>query len=153
MNIWGPPFIHYKSLNNTWSCSPHRSSPSPGTDLFQKRVSPFVFLRVYSMSADKYPESSLIMVNPHIDLCFDLDLAITAVDNTSEISKSTSMVSTMPTVTPPAEACTVCKEGYQENEDGKQLPCGHVYHDGCITSWLSLSHSCPLCRRCVSSQN
>lgn len=43
--------------------------------------------------------------------------------------------------------CSVCWESFQSNETVKALPCGHVYHQKCIDTWLlrfaSLS-SCPL---------
>ncbi|MCL7039256.1 hypothetical protein MKW94_025501 [Papaver nudicaule] len=26
------------------------------------------------------------------------------------------------------------------------MPCNHVYHANCISSWLSRYNSCPLCR-------
>lgn len=123
----------------------------PPLSLIDKTPSINISLCLCVCMAAKSPESSL-MVNRHIDLCFDLDLAITAVDDTSEISKSTSMVSTMPTVTV-VDACTVCREGFQSGEGGKQLPCGHVYHAGCIASWLSLRNSCPLCRCSVPGED
>lgn len=101
--------------------------------------------------AAKPPQLSLLVANPHIDLCFDLDLAMTWVENTTEISMSSSIVSAMPSVTAADDACTVCREGFEYGEAGKQLPCGHAFHPGCIASWLSLSSSCPLCRRRVSA--
>lgn len=57
--------------------------------------------------------------------------------------------------------CTICLEdiGHEDysqvNESNsieldplvRQLPCGHVYHDECITPWLTRRHpSCPLCK-------
>lgn len=51
--------------------------------------------------------------------------------------------------------CTVCMEGFKsstgsDGDDGKIIPCGHVYHVDCIAKWLSLYSSCPLCRSVVS---
>ncbi|KAM7527900.1 hypothetical protein LguiB_031310 [Lonicera macranthoides] len=58
----------------------------------------------------------------------------------------------MPKVTA-VGACTICMDGLQSsNGIGKQVPCGHVYHPTCITKWLSLQHSCPLCRSNFSGQ-
>lgn len=27
-----------------------------------------------------------------------------------------------------------------------KLPCGHAFHDGCVSSWLKMSEKCPTCR-------
>ncbi|KAA8534923.1 hypothetical protein F0562_029861 [Nyssa sinensis] len=99
------------------------------------------------------PESKTISNTP-IDRVFDLDLALTVVDNSDsgikEVSKSNSLVShDMPTVTA-VGVCTICMEGFQSGTGGKQVPCGHVYHATCITKWFSLHNSCPLCRCEVS---
>ncbi|KAK4756946.1 hypothetical protein SAY87_007073 [Trapa incisa] len=42
--------------------------------------------------------------------------------------------------------CSVCMEGFCRVDSGRRIPCGHVYHADCITTWLSLGDSCPLCR-------
>lgn len=39
--------------------------------------------------------------------------------------------------------CLICREGM---EDGKKLPCSHVFHLGCLRMWLQHQQSCPLCR-------
>lgn len=42
--------------------------------------------------------------------------------------------------------CAVCKETVSVDEEAKQLPCDHLYHADCITPWLQIRASCPLCR-------
>lgn len=39
--------------------------------------------------------------------------------------------------------CSICLE---EWETGKEMPCGHKFHGGCIERWLRIHGSCPLCR-------
>ncbi|XP_044474976.1 uncharacterized protein LOC123202887 [Mangifera indica] len=45
--------------------------------------------------------------------------------------------------------CTICSEKFCANDGLNQIvqmPCGHVYHEGCIIKWLEISNMCPLCR-------
>jgi E3 ubiquitin-protein ligase synoviolin len=39
--------------------------------------------------------------------------------------------------------CLICRENMEE---GKKLPCSHVFHLGCLRMWLQHQQSCPLCR-------
>ncbi|KAH7512901.1 hypothetical protein FEM48_Zijuj12G0139300 [Ziziphus jujuba var. spinosa] len=96
-------------------------------------------------------------VSGPIGVQFDLDevLNMSAVDDVvviagelSESNRCSVEMANMPTViTTEHDGCTVCMEGFQSSEGGKQVPCcGHVFHAACISTWLSLSNSCPLCR-------
>lgn len=47
--------------------------------------------------------------------------------------------------------CAVCTEGLRFGGAAKRTPCGHVFHQDCISRWLSVNYSCPLCReKCPS---
>ncbi|CAJ1931934.1 unnamed protein product [Cylindrotheca closterium] len=41
--------------------------------------------------------------------------------------------------------CSICLCEYEEKDDLVCLPCGHVYHGDCISSWCSNHQRCPLC--------
>jgi len=45
------------------------------------------------------------------------------------------------------EKCSICLQGFDErNENVSALPCGHAFHEECITKWLVESCKfCPLC--------
>ncbi|KAK3024899.1 hypothetical protein RJ639_043215 [Escallonia herrerae] len=90
-----------------------------------------------------------------MDDYFDLDMALTMEDEDSgqgsiQVSQSRPTEKIyLPTVAA-VGVCTVCMEGFNSCTGGKQVPCGHMYHETCITRWLSLHDSCPLCRCQVS---
>ncbi|KAK9880252.1 hypothetical protein WA026_010128 [Henosepilachna vigintioctopunctata] len=43
--------------------------------------------------------------------------------------------------------CSVCWEDFVIDENVRQLPCLHIYHEGCIRPWLELHGTCPICRQ------
>ena len=42
----------------------------------------------------------------------------------------------LPTLSPDADGCTVCKEVFKVGESLKKLPCDHLFHDNCVIKWL-----------------
>merc|ERR1719261_815830 len=44
------------------------------------------------------------------------------------------------------EVCVVCQESLPLGSKAKVMPCGHKFHDDCLTSWVEKSNSCPVCR-------
>ncbi|XWS23735.1 hypothetical protein CRYUN_Cryun28dG0040800 [Craigia yunnanensis] len=42
--------------------------------------------------------------------------------------------------------CTICLDEFLDADEVASMPCGHIYHDGCIVKWLETSHLCPLYR-------
>lgn len=39
--------------------------------------------------------------------------------------------------------CIICLE---KKKDKCVLPCGHIYHENCISKWLNKNPTCPICR-------
>ncbi|PIK38366.1 putative E3 ubiquitin-protein ligase AMFR [Apostichopus japonicus] len=39
--------------------------------------------------------------------------------------------------------CAIC---WEEMKTARKLPCNHLFHDGCLRSWLEHETSCPTCR-------
>ncbi|KAJ6439847.1 Armadillo-type fold domain containing protein [Purpureocillium lavendulum] len=51
------------------------------------------------------------------------------------------------TMTEAISICAICKEFFQDNDEVRPLPCGHVYHSNCLIPWhLNQNHTCPLCK-------
>ncbi|KAM3216040.1 hypothetical protein P3L10_025480 [Capsicum annuum] len=98
-----------------------------------------------------------------MDKDFDLDLALTVIGISggdmveppswcsmpSDDRDESSQVQLLPMVNCENGLCIVCMEGFQRghvDDHGKKVPCGHVFHANCLTKWLSICNSCPLCR-------
>jgi len=43
------------------------------------------------------------------------------------------------------EDCSICLDHIKNNK--KTLACQHIFHKGCIDTWLNHKTSCPLCRK------
>jgi hypothetical protein len=41
--------------------------------------------------------------------------------------------------------CSICLCEYEEGDKLVSLPCRHIYHEDCITSWTDHNQKCPLC--------
>ncbi|XP_043810679.1 E3 ubiquitin-protein ligase RING1-like [Manihot esculenta] len=86
-----------------------------------------------------------------IDASFDMDEALTLHPNFGhQIAVSDSLVANLPIVSGDGGICSVCMEGFQLGIGGKRVPCGHVHHAACLSSWFSNNNSCPLCRFNIS---
>jgi hypothetical protein len=44
------------------------------------------------------------------------------------------------------DACSICLETFRDLETLRTLPCCHLFHKGCVDSWLAQSHTCPICK-------
>ena len=45
--------------------------------------------------------------------------------------------------------CTICLEAWRQGETITKLSCQHSFCKECITQWLKMHNSCPLCRESV----
>ena len=45
-----------------------------------------------------------------------------------------------------AEMCAVCLSAYEPSDTVIRVPCGHTFHEACVSRWLSQDPSCPTCR-------
>ncbi|CAF0782603.1 unnamed protein product [Didymodactylos carnosus] len=41
--------------------------------------------------------------------------------------------------------CAICLIDFEQNQEVRQLPCSHVYHQKCIDQWLLKQFICPSC--------
>ena len=50
--------------------------------------------------------------------------------------------------------CSICMDSYSSTSDVSRIPCGHIFHTNCITTWVrGGSFNCAHCRReCYSNQ-
>lgn len=46
--------------------------------------------------------------------------------------------------------CPICQEDLRTEGNARRMPCGHIYHQDCLSRWLQLHNSCPVCRAPIS---
>ncbi|XP_013418096.1 E3 ubiquitin-protein ligase RNF115 [Lingula anatina] len=49
--------------------------------------------------------------------------------------------------------CSVCMEDFTLEEEARKLPCNHYYHSACITRWLEMHGTCPVCRKTLDGED
>ena len=49
--------------------------------------------------------------------------------------------------------CSICLMEINEGMESILLPCAHIFHEKCITQWLKIHNTCPLCRYELSNNN
>lgn len=42
--------------------------------------------------------------------------------------------------------CTICLEKLAVGDSALRIPCGHVFHEDCVRTWLQSNNQCPMCR-------
>ncbi|CAJ1930706.1 unnamed protein product [Sphenostylis stenocarpa] len=49
------------------------------------------------------------------------------------------------------DSCSICLMELSFGSRAIRMPhpCSHIFHQHCITRWLNISHTCPLCRRTI----
>ncbi|XP_026388236.1 E3 ubiquitin ligase BIG BROTHER-related-like isoform X2 [Papaver somniferum] len=48
------------------------------------------------------------------------------------------------------DQCVICQTEYEEEEQVMTLPCDHMYHSECITTWLQIKKVCAICNTEIS---
>ncbi|GLT43318.1 hypothetical protein SLA2020_172780 [Shorea laevis] len=49
---------------------------------------------------------------------------------------------------PCSSTCAICLDDFKDGDNCAVIhPCQHMYHRGCIETWLKLNQHCPYCRR------
>lgn len=46
-----------------------------------------------------------------------------------------------------SDDCAIC---WDKMESARKLPCGHLFHNSCLRSWLEQDTSCPTCRKSLA---
>ena len=41
------------------------------------------------------------------------------------------------TLTADTQECSVCKEEFIEDEEVREMPCNHLFHQDCLIPWLN----------------
>mmetsp|Transcript_15362 Transcript_15362/g.28694 ORF Transcript_15362/g.28694 Transcript_15362/m.28694 type:complete len:206 (+) Transcript_15362:32-649(+) len=70
---------------------------------------------------------------------------------------TSSLVDNLPTekmseATCKGATCSICLEDFIVNEDARRLPCLHLFHKGCVDTWLkNFNSNCPICKTSIKN--
>lgn len=45
------------------------------------------------------------------------------------------------------DKCAICLGDYEQDEEVKNMPCGHLFHSECLGRWLKINRTCPICKQ------
>merc|ERR1712000_649007 len=45
------------------------------------------------------------------------------------------------------QSCSICLVAFEHGDTIMELQCHHIFHEDCISRWLSMGHTCPM--RCA----
>ncbi|XVF62445.1 hypothetical protein PTKIN_Ptkin09bG0008400 [Pterospermum kingtungense] len=76
--------------------------------------------------------------NDHMEEEEDVGAALTAEELAEKVGKTV--------VEGSGKDCSICLEELAVGSEEACLPCSHVFHDLCITTWLNKKKRCPCCR-------
>ncbi|GMN32497.1 hypothetical protein TIFTF001_003707 [Ficus carica] len=103
------------------------------------------------ISADDYLDQLMDVIEP---LIFDVNLSEAALTlkpatepSVEALEKMTYEEYCRSSCDDPSElTCAICMEVVVIDSHLTRMPCSHLFHSGCILSWLNTSHTCPICR-------
>ncbi|CAD8043085.1 unnamed protein product [Paramecium primaurelia] len=54
-----------------------------------------------------------------------------------------------------SQSCSICLQDYQKDSICLVTPCGHIFHDKCLQTWVvdKQNESCPSCRQVLNEQS
>ena len=45
-----------------------------------------------------------------------------------------------------SDMCLICQDAYACDEEMSRLPCKHLFHSSCVSTWFQSQSTCPCCR-------
>jgi hypothetical protein len=54
---------------------------------------------------------------------------------------------------PKDDTCPICLMKFQDGHIVRELPCNHIFHDGCVLQWFVKDDRCPKCRANINGTN
>ena len=45
--------------------------------------------------------------------------------------------------------CSICIDNYHKDNIIYELDCSHIFHKKCLSKWIELNNTCPLCRASI----
>lgn len=70
--------------------------------------------------------------------------------NVGELIETNFSMATKEDIDKNSDDCAIC---WDKMESARKLPCGHLFHNSCLRSWLEQDTSCPTCRTVLKAHS
>lgn len=124
-------------------------SDSPSIAILMNSMNRSILLDMAIRDVEAYLNSAMMLPGEDpsttmYSLTMEGDTFVRRRTNAVRVSRA---IERLPFVQAENEDCAVCLEqGNNETRQLRQLPCNHSFCDTCLTNWLRISLTCPLCR-------
>ncbi|KAK0634546.1 hypothetical protein B0T17DRAFT_513607 [Bombardia bombarda] len=137
----GDRFIYPPVTFHTTIDTPNRPAPSalqPGTGASLSQADSFTSAEGHRRLVSAYRELMLMLVGPP-------PASQAAIDKLEVKELDETMVGCGSKTAP----CVVCVDDMTLGDKASVLACGHFFHGKCVSSWLKIHDSCPVCRKAI----
>ncbi|SAM03697.1 hypothetical protein [Absidia glauca] len=137
----------HQQQNRSLSSTNHRSSTRQDSFFRIERLLDIIY-QGYSESENEHDDTHRSFMDNLMEIFSD-PMETPQASNSDDLDQCIERLSRRTLLQDNSETkleCTICQESFGANAEILQMPCQHEYHTVCISQWLHVNATCPICR-------